>query len=179
MGDPAAQTVLVVFSDFACPYCRAFARESLPKLQQTWLADGKVQLVFRHLPLSRLHPTATRAATAAECAARHDRFWQMHDRLFAGGPEAFGDDRLLKLAVDAGLSKEEYRECARAGLAAQLDAKVRNDSAAAASMGISSTPFFVLGRREPDGRVRLMKALGAMPYEGLAGAIRAAVSRAD
>lgn len=80
LGPSAARATIVVFSDFQCPFCAAFAK--------TWYAvsaryPSQLQLVFRHLPITELHPKAATAAHAAICSGRQSRFGEMHDALFA------------------------------------------------------------------------------------------------
>ena len=41
-----------------------------------------LRFVFRHFPLTEIHPHALAAAAAAEAAASQDRFWEMHEALF-------------------------------------------------------------------------------------------------
>jgi protein-disulfide isomerase len=69
-------------SDFECPFCAEFWRETLPAIERDYVATGKVRLVFVNLPLASLHPNAEPAAELAMCAARQHKFWPMHDLLF-------------------------------------------------------------------------------------------------
>lgn len=66
IGSPTARIVLIEFSDFECPYCERFARDTLPTLKGEFVDTGHVQLVFKHLPLA-IHQNAVSAAIAAEC----------------------------------------------------------------------------------------------------------------
>ena len=61
--------------------------------------------MFRHFPLTEIHPHAMAAAAAAEAAARQDRFWEMHGRLFHG-QNALEDEYLRRYARDLGLDVE-------------------------------------------------------------------------
>src|SRR5690242_7629732 len=79
LGDPNASVTLAEYGDFECPYCgRAhFA------IQEVLRRVGRdVRFVFRHFPLSAMHPHAVRAAEAAEAAGAQGKFWPMHDTLF-------------------------------------------------------------------------------------------------
>src|SRR5690606_25330975 len=70
---------LVVYADFQCPACateHAILAEAWDRI------SSRVQMVFRHYPLSTSHPHAWEAATFAEAAARQGRFWEMYDLLF-------------------------------------------------------------------------------------------------
>jgi protein-disulfide isomerase len=99
LGRSEAKVVLIVFSDFQCPYCSEFSNSVLPSLRQAYVETGLVQVAFRHMPLANIHSRAFPAAIAAECAARQGRFWPMHDELFTD-PVALEDGDLLVLSVN-------------------------------------------------------------------------------
>ncbi len=78
-GAANAKVTIVEFSDFQCPFCeRAF-----PTINQIMSEyKGKVKLVYKHFPLTSIHPYAQPAALAAECAREQNKFWDFHDLLF-------------------------------------------------------------------------------------------------
>lgn len=80
IGAPAAPIVIIVFSDYQCPFCRAFD-ESVGRLVRE--NPGRVAAVFRNYPLEGIHPFAYRAALRAECAQEQGKFAAMHELLFA------------------------------------------------------------------------------------------------
>jgi protein-disulfide isomerase len=80
LGPEHAHVSLVEYGDFECPNCKQ-AAPSVKLLLQRF--PEKVSFVFRHFPLSEVHPHATAAAETAECAAAQGKFWEMHDLLFA------------------------------------------------------------------------------------------------
>ena len=69
LGHDSAPIIVMVFSDFECPYCRRFVADSFPKFQAEFVDSSKAQFIFRHLPLD-IHPAALLAAQSAECARR-------------------------------------------------------------------------------------------------------------
>ena len=78
LGNKKAKITLVEYSDFECPFCARV----LPTLKQLLANYGdQIRLVFRHFPLG-IHPYATKAAQAAQCAAEQGKFWEYHDKLF-------------------------------------------------------------------------------------------------
>jgi protein-disulfide isomerase len=81
-GAPDARVTVVEFSDYQCPFCGRHARETLPKIDETYIKTGKVKYVFRDFPLERIHPNAVKAAEAARCAGESGKYWEMHNRLF-------------------------------------------------------------------------------------------------
>lgn len=78
-GSANAQVTIVEFSDFQCPFCKRVV-PTLQQISQTY--KDKVKLVYKHLPLTAIHPNAQKAAEAAECANEQGKFWQYHDTLF-------------------------------------------------------------------------------------------------
>ncbi len=78
-GSKDAKVILLEYSDFQCPYCSRH-QVNVQKIVSEY--GDQVALVFRHFPLS-FHPQAQKAAEAAECAGDQDKFWEMHDRIFA------------------------------------------------------------------------------------------------
>jgi protein-disulfide isomerase len=161
-GERAAAVGIVVYSDFQCPYCERFARETLPRLDREYLKTGKAFLVFRHLPLERLHPAAFRAAAVAECGRRQGRFWEVHDTLFARArdlPAATLD--LAAFATANGLRAAELERCVNK----EGQAAVARDESNSQALGITSTPTFLFGIVNERGALRVIRReTGAMPY---------------
>lgn len=87
-GKVGVRVGVIEYSDFQCPYCGTFARDTLPRIVSEYVDTGKAFFAFRHLPLEAIHPHARRAAEAAECARRQDRFWTVHDTIFRS-PDVF------------------------------------------------------------------------------------------
>src|SRR3977135_4269692 len=95
-GPADAPVTLVEYGDYECPYCRA----ALPIVQELQrLLGDQLRFVFRHFPLTGLHPPAQHAAEAAEAAAAQGRFPEMHAALFEH-QEALDDDHLVQYAAD-------------------------------------------------------------------------------
>ncbi|MER5472046.1 Na+/H+ antiporter NhaA [Streptomyces sp. NPDC002935] len=160
-GPLDAPVTLVEYGDFECPYC-GLAESVVREL----LADfGDVRYVWRHLPLTDVHPNAQLAAEASEAAAHQDRYWEMHDFLM-GHQGDLGPKDLFRYAARIGLDRERFREDLRAGTAS---ARVAMDVESADLSGVSGTPtFFVNGRRH----------YGAYDIASLTAAVRAARQRA-
>jgi protein-disulfide isomerase len=157
-GANDAEAVMIVYADFQCPFCARFANEIFPDIQRRYVADGRVAVAFRHLPLP-IHPQAAKAAVVAECAAQQGRFWEMHDRLF--GETKVDLEGLPAEEMAMGLDVERMDACL-------LDKSVLEAVAASANqargLGIRGTPAFFFGRRLADGRVVVHGTLsGARP----------------
>ncbi|MFQ5620919.1 MAG: DsbA family protein [Candidatus Nanoarchaeia archaeon] len=138
-GDKDAPVTIVEFSDFECPFCGRFYRDTLPQITEKYINTGKVRFVYRNFPLS-FHPNAQKAAEAAECAEDQDKFWEMHDLLFGKGVSG-GVDTFKQFAVSLGLDTSEFNNCLDSGKHASEVQKDFRDGQAA---GISGTPGFVI-----------------------------------
>jgi protein-disulfide isomerase len=103
---PDAAPLLVEYGDYECPYSRQAFRE-IERVERR-LEKG-LRFVFRHFPLTEIHPHALAAAAAAEAAASQDRFWDMHERLFHG-QNTLEDEDLRRYARDLGLDAERFDE---------------------------------------------------------------------
>ena len=103
---PEAAPVLVEYGDYECPYSRRAFRE-IERVERR--LESGVRFVFRHFPLTEIHPHALAAAAAAEAAASQDRFWDMHERLFHG-QNALEDEDLRRYARDLGLDPARFDE---------------------------------------------------------------------
>jgi NhaA family Na+:H+ antiporter len=135
---------LVMYGDFQCPYCAA--SQSIIRRVRDRL-DGRLRFVFRHLPLTEIHPDAQRAAEAAEAASLQGGFWEMHDALYANGGR-LADADLLALADRIGLDPERLKADLASGVPA---ARVARDAEPARANGVDATPaFFVNGSAHTD-----------------------------
>lgn len=169
LGSHDAQVALIEYSDFQCPFCGSMAREIWPPLREEYVNTGKVQLVFKHLPL-QIHDLAEGAAVATECAWRQGRFWEMHDELFVEFAN-LSHDGLSMAGVEMGLDLEPYAAC-RAGTDAATS--VSTDVAEARALGISGTPTFLIGRFEANGEVRVERVIeGIVPLADFRAALEA------
>jgi protein-disulfide isomerase len=100
----SGRPLIVEYGDYECPYSRAAYRE----IQHVETATP-LRFVFRHFPLTEIHPHALAASAAAEAAALQGRFWEMHDRLFHG-QKALTDPDLLAYAAEVGLDEDRFRD---------------------------------------------------------------------
>jgi Na+/H+ antiporter NhaA len=139
-GPDDAPVTLVEYGDFECQYCG-----QAETVIRGLLADyGDLRYVWRHLPLTDVHPHAQLAAEAAEAAASMGSFWDMHDLLLDHQDE-LTTRALLRYAADLGLDAEQFQAAMRKHVGA---AKIAADVDSADLSGVSGTPtFFINGRR--------------------------------
>ncbi len=151
-GSELARVAVIEYSDFQCPYCAAFFRQTLPRLEGTYVHSGKVVFGFWNLPLVDLHPRALGAAVGAECAARQGRFWEMHDLLFED-PVRLDDESLTERARRLGLDIGLFAGCLDDPGVARL---VQDQASAAAQVLLAAaTPTFLVGTIQPDRTMRV------------------------
>jgi protein-disulfide isomerase len=150
-GPSNAPVTIVEFTDFQCPFCGAFARDTEHSLLAAY--QGKVRLVIRDYPISGIHPYAQKAAEAAECAQDQGKFWPYHDVLFAH-QDALDVAHLKAYAKQVGMDRRTFAHCLDSGVEAT---RVAADMADAQRYGVSATPtFFINGQ----------KVIGAKPLDG-------------
>jgi Na+/H+ antiporter NhaA len=139
-GPDRAIVTIVEYGDFECPYCG----QAEPVVRELLAGHGDVRYVWRHLPLTDVHPHAQMAAEAAEAAADQGAFWPMHDLLLRHQDALLTPD-LVRYATEVGIDPERFR----ARLASRADAaRIAEDVDSADLSGVSGTPtFFINGRR--------------------------------
>jgi protein-disulfide isomerase len=140
IGPDDAAVPILEFGDYQCPFCKA-AEPHLGAILQRY---DDVALVYRHLPLANLHPFAYAAASAAECAAEQDAFWPFHRLLFETDgwatlePASVYDELATKAGVE---DRERFSACLAVTDPADT---IEADLAAAAALGFTGTPTFVV-----------------------------------
>ncbi|MDB5290625.1 MAG: bdbD [Phycisphaerales bacterium] len=144
LGPPNAPVTLVEYGDFECPYCGQ-AYWVLKQLEEEM--RDQVRQVFRHFPLTQIHPHAERAAEASEAAAAQGRFWEMHDMLYEN-QDALDDYDLMRYAQALGLDTRRFRAELLRGLYAP---RVREDFLSGIRSGVNGTPTFFINGRRHDG----------------------------
>lgn len=136
---PSGAPVILVYGDFQCPYTRVAYR----RIQRLERRGKPLRLVFRHFPLTHIHPHALGAALAVEAAAAQGLYWPMHDILFKR-QAALEKDQLRSYAAAVGVDLSRFdAELSRPAHAARIDRDLRSGSNA----GVQGTPtIFVDGQ---------------------------------
>jgi protein-disulfide isomerase len=159
-GSPVSKVALIIYSDFQCPFCAKFARETLPTLEKQYVETGKVLLAFRQFPLA-IHPFAEKAAEGSLCAARQGKFWPFHDDLFTR-QQSLDPLSLQDRAKRLGLNADAFAIC----LSGQTAMNVESDKQSAEPFQISGTPTFLAGPIVAAGRVKVAERFsGALPIQ--------------
>lgn len=143
-GPTTAPVTLVEYGDFECPYCGK-AHPIVKALQRA--VGNEMRFVYRHFPLSSVHPHAERAAQAAEAAGAQGKFWEMHDTLFEH-QGTLADADLNRFAGRLGLDMERWSREMGARLYAP---RVREDFLSGVRSGVNGTPTFFINGVRHDG----------------------------
>ena len=157
-GSRSAPVILLEYGDFECPYCAATA----PVLHS--LIDeypDSILMVFRHFPLTSVHPHSGLAAEAAECAGAQGRFFEMHDLLYRYQRQ-LSDEYLSMYAARIGCDVRRFEHDLRTH--AYLP-EVRRDFRRGIQDGVNGTPtIFINGRRYdgPRDRMSLLTVIGSI-----------------
>jgi protein-disulfide isomerase len=142
LGSEDAPLTIVEYSEFLCPFCARAALETIPQLEEKYIATGKVKLVFKHYVVHG--EQAVLAAGASECASDQNAFWEYHDILFSRqGSVEFSIENLKQFAVELGLDTDSFDTC--------MDTEAYLDNVAANVQeanrrGVNATPTFYVGQ---------------------------------
>lgn len=150
LGPDNAPAKLLVFSDFMCPYCGAFAMQIEPQLKSEFIDKGKLQLVFYDFPLGGAHVHSFLAARAARCAGDQDKFWDYHNLLFNrlsewGGAQNPPVNQFISFAEQMGLDKDQFSSCLKSD---KFQDVVSASRMLGDQLGVNATPTLILnGKR--------------------------------
>jgi len=173
-GKADAPLTLIEYSDFTCGYCLKFFKETLPKLQATYIDTGKIRFVYRDYPRAD-RGVGVEAAVAARCAGAQGRYWAMHDRLFGEGSR-LDSGGFKSFAKTLGLDQEQFGKCfdERRHLES-----IFQDRREANRWGFHGTPGFILMQTVagPTEKVPAVAIPGAFPFEAFADEIDRMLSK--
>lgn len=160
LGDASAGVKIVTYTDLECPFCQQFHET----IKQTMLQfDGKVAVVYRHFPLSQIHPGAQKKAEGAECVAElggNQRFWDYVARVFELSTAETVVDvaKLPEIAKALGVDEAKFKSCLASGKYAE---KVSAQTEDGVNSGAQGTPYSIVisakGKKFP--------VPGAYPFE--------------
>ena len=168
-GNPAAKLWVIVVSDFQCPFCKEWHDESFTTFSDEYVKTGKVRFAYINYPLN-IHQNAWPAAQTAMCAGAQDKFWPMHEALFAtqqqwetmSAPTPFLDSLARSLKLDM----KRFTDCVSSG---KMKGLIQADHDRALAAGARSTPTFLVGSEV---------LVGAMPIADLRKAVDSALVKA-
>lgn len=158
-GTDDAPVTLVQYGDFECPNC-GDTHPVIKRLQDR--LGTRLRFVYRHFPLSQIHPHANHAAEAAEAAAEQGEFWRMHDKLYEN-QDALSDSDLKNYASELDLDVERFEQ--------ELDTRehepaVKEDLTSGARSGVNGTPTFFINGERYNGPLEFESLLWQLAAEG-------------
>jgi len=150
-GDAKATIWVVMASDFQCPFCKSWHDAAFQTVLKNYVSTGRVRMAFLNVPLS-IHANSVVAAEAAMCASVQNKFWPMHEALFATQAkwETLRDPTAMfdSLATSLGVTMPAWRQCYSQHLTRAL---IQADHDRATSSGVGSTPTFFVGSQMLSG----------------------------
>jgi protein-disulfide isomerase len=188
-GDPNAPVKMIEYSDFQCPYCGKFWKDGTDRqIMETYVATGKVYFEYRTAGEFIGGPggESIRSAEAAYCAGDQNKFWEMHDIIFANqngeNQGAFSDPRLVAFGEKIGLDMTAFKDCFNNGKYTQK-AKQDEQSAAQDIQGatnyndmVAAKQYSPSGFSTPSFLVNGKLISGALPFSEFQKEIEAALA---
>lgn len=144
IGAVDAPVVIIEYADFTCPYCSAFAENTLPALLGEYVESGHVRIEWRDLPILTDHSVET--AIAARAAAEQDLFWEFSQKMFAHTYTGSKDyDRETLIGIASGVDGLDAEAFTAALDAPELAAAVTREGQESRALGVTATPTFLVG----------------------------------
>jgi len=146
-GNADALVKIIVYSDFACPFCADFS-DTIKKIIEEF--GEKITVEYRHFPLN-FHAQAIPAALASECADEQGKFWEMHDKLFADNKDGLMNTEIYQEdAKELGLNASKFNKCLESE---KYKDKVLAQMAEGEKAGVAGVPASFVNAEKVDGAV--------------------------
>ncbi|MDQ3026819.1 MAG: DsbA family protein [Pseudomonadota bacterium] len=167
IGRADAPVTMVEFSDFECSFCQRYHVQAFEEIKKNFIDTGKLRYVVRDYPLP-FHRRAVPAARTARCAGEQGKFWEMRHALMSG-QSMLDMESMIEAAGKLKLDEAKLRACIASF---KFDKSIRKDMADADSVGVNSTPSFLIGRTRGDSVVG-ERMDGSQPYAAYESRIKA------
>lgn len=175
MGNPDAPIKIVEYSDYKCGHCAAFAFETEPLLAADYIETDKVYFVSRSVGAMLRSAESVLATEASYCAGEQNKYWEMHDLVFANQGVPFSENQLKKWGKTIGLDLPAYESCMDSD---RYLARADQDEADAKAEGVEGTPAFII-TYEVDGEEVKEMLPGNYPYEAFQQMLDAALAKIE
>lgn len=147
IGLDNASVTIVEFSDFQCPACQSAFFEMEEFLDTN---PKNLRFIYKHYPLTNIHPYGFKAAEASECASDQGKFWEYYKQLFQN--RQFDNAALKKYAANTDLNEDSFWTCIRSRVMAE---RVNQDMDDGDSKGVDATPTFYINGKKKVGVIRV------------------------
>ncbi|MBD3310973.1 MAG: thioredoxin domain-containing protein [Candidatus Magasanikbacteria bacterium] len=144
-GSSEAPVTVVAFIDFTCPYCQE-AYKPLEDIYNQY--RGGIKIVFKHFPLTTIHPEAGQAAIVSACAQEQNAFWQAYHLFFTD--ENFLEKNNSLKAEMLEINAEQFEKCVNS---ARHINKIEQDLTDGVSFGVKGTPTYFINQTKIEGLV--------------------------
>ena len=142
IGSLDAPVLIEAFSDFQCPFCADWHKNTYSQIEKNYITEGNVRVVIRHFPISALHEGALPSARAVECSAEQGKLKEFIDTVY-NNQKALSTKNLESYADKLGLNVEKFNTCV---VSPRIEAIINADLADGEARGVMGTPaFFVNG----------------------------------
>ena len=151
LGDIDAPLSIIEFSNFQCNFCARFYTDTLPLLKTQYIDTGKVNLIYRDFPISKIYSNSMSAALAAECANEQGKFWEYHDMLLENQDIWKQNEADLvistfkQFATTLNLEQEKFDSCLDSGKYAN---EIKSDIDDGYNYAVTGTPTFFIGNEK-------------------------------
>jgi protein-disulfide isomerase len=171
LGDSTAPVQILEFADYECPACAQYATITEPDVRTRLVETGRASVRYFDFPLEQ-HRNTVGASNAAACAADQGKFWEMHDKLFAGQTEwntqATSNPKRIfaRYAQEIGLNGAQWEQCFDSQ---KHSRRIQANKAEGERRQVRSTPTFIIGSRMIP---------GSLPYDMLKALVDSAATQA-
>ena len=159
MGESNAQITILEWGDYQCTFCYKFHQNTLDVINDQYIKNGKVKLIYKDFPLNG--PDSFLAAEATYCAEDQGKYWQYHNELYKNwGGERTGwvtRDSLDRFATTINLNLDEFNACLDDE---KYQKRVRTLYEFGKEIGIDATPSFLVFNDE-----KIIKIIGNQPLQ--------------
>lgn len=145
LGDDDAPVTIIIYSDFKCPYCGHWTRETMPQIEEQYVDSGHVRFEWRDMPV--LGEESFTGALAGRAAANQGKFWEFTNKLYEedwqenASAADYQAENLADIAEELGMDRDQFL--------ADIDdddiaAAVEEDLNEGSSIGFTGTPGFLV-----------------------------------
>jgi protein-disulfide isomerase len=147
-GKVGSKVTLIEYGDFQCPPC-ASVYPRIKAISEQY--SHQLQFVFRNFPITTIHSNAKVAAASAEAAGLQGKYWEMHDKIYAGQSdwselnEADRTTYFVDLAKSLSLDINKFKSDVAS---TDTGNKIDYDLALGKKAGVQGTPTFFLNGKQ-------------------------------
>ena len=160
LGKKDAPLTMVEFTDYQCPFCAKFHKETFPLLKSRFVDKGLLRFVVMDLPLDN-HRHAVLAAQAAHCAGDQGKYFDLSEAMYDRYNE-LNPKLIVDLAKGTGVDMARFDQCLESERYLE---KVKTAMETARKLRLTGTPSFIIGKTTPNDQIEGIKVVGAHPFK--------------